>query len=315
MRCIAYERPKLAALLFDEVLPLPSYDRLMSIDASNGGNFVEEFHNGFYDGASAPEITQILPNNYDQNHLISNISLCFLLRLNAESTDELENFIRDVRANKATSSMQAELFLMMYEQLKKYSDSKSFWQEWVKSGLRVDTDNKYEIFGVNDLAVDGSNIEQPFLQLVGVPVVDDDSITWEQVLEIRKDNDALHKLRRFRNFCIDNYDGKSREYIEDDIATRVYDYKSAAKEQGLKIMDSIFSVNNSVKLLTATGAVTAAALFAPATALVATAGLAPIIAGVAFNVATKKKLFEIEQNKDPIRYIIDINDKSKSNKE
>jgi hypothetical protein len=63
-------------------------------------------------------------------------------------------------------------------------------------------------------------------------LIDTRSATLEQLLEIRQDAETMEKLRRFRLFAYQNYQGKSKDYIEDDIQTRIADYERAAKKWG-----------------------------------------------------------------------------------
>lgn len=63
-------------------------------------------------------------------------------------------------------------------------------------------------------------------------LIDTRPITLEQLLEMRKDAEAMEKLRRFRLFAYENYQGKSKDYIEDDIQSRLVDYERAVKKWG-----------------------------------------------------------------------------------
>jgi hypothetical protein len=67
----------------------------------------------------------------------------------------------------------------------------------------------------------------PSLQLIDISAT-----SWDQIIDFRRDNDATEKLRRFRVFAYQNYTDKSRDYIEDDILTRLADYERAVKKWG-----------------------------------------------------------------------------------
>jgi len=57
----------------------------------------------------------------------------------------------------------------------------------------------------------------------GISLIDAEHADWEQIISLREDSDSKEALRRFRLFTFDNYRGKSKSYIEDDIAKRIAD--------------------------------------------------------------------------------------------
>lgn len=85
-----------------------------------------------------------------------------------------------------------------------------------------------EFIGENaDRAADDLAITIPSLRLIDISTT-----SWDQITDFRRDKDAMEKLRRFRVFAYQNYTGKSRDYIEDDILTRLADYEQAVKKWG-----------------------------------------------------------------------------------
>jgi hypothetical protein len=50
------------------------------------------------------------------------------------------------------------------------------------------------------------------------------------VIEFRRDIDSVNKLRRLRLFACDNYAGKSKEYVEDDILNRIAEHDEAVRK-------------------------------------------------------------------------------------
>jgi hypothetical protein len=66
--------------------------------------------------------------------------------------------------------------------------------------------------------------------LTSIKVVDADHADWGQIMEFRKDLDAVKKLRRLRLFACDNYSGKPKEYVEDDILNRIAEHDEAVKK-------------------------------------------------------------------------------------
>ncbi|MGI8569331.1 MAG: hypothetical protein ACR2KT_09830 [Methylocella sp.] len=72
------------------------------------------------------------------------------------------------------------------------------------------------------------------ISLASLRLVDASCCSWEQILEFRRDGEARDKLRRLRLFAYDNYAGKSKDYVEDDILKRIADYDEAAKQWGFE---------------------------------------------------------------------------------
>ena len=70
--------------------------------------------------------------------------------------------------------------------------------------------------------------------LSGLEIVDERKITWQQVIEFRKDKRSLQKYRRFLHWLDKDMIGKSFAFIEDDIAIKLEDYKSSLKKHGVK---------------------------------------------------------------------------------
>jgi len=66
--------------------------------------------------------------------------------------------------------------------------------------------------------------------LSALNLIDPRKVTWEQILEFRRDKDAQTKLRRLRMFAFENYRGKSKSFIEDDISVRIADYNDAVQK-------------------------------------------------------------------------------------
>lgn len=68
-----------------------------------------------------------------------------------------------------------------------------------------------------------------------VKLVDASRISWEHVAEVRRDRESRVALRRLRLFALQNYAGRSRALVEDDLMQRVDDYEQAAKRLGLDL--------------------------------------------------------------------------------
>lgn len=60
------------------------------------------------------------------------------------------------------------------------------------------------------------------------------ALTWEQVLEFRKDMEARKKYRRFLHWLDKEMIGKSQSFIEDEIAIKLNDYEESLKKHGIR---------------------------------------------------------------------------------
>lgn len=72
------------------------------------------------------------------------------------------------------------------------------------------------------------------LVLGDVPLVDAARLSWEQVLELRKDPEARAPLRNLRLFFFTNYEGKPPSFVADDLARRLDEYSSTRKRLGFE---------------------------------------------------------------------------------
>lgn len=90
----------------------------------------------------------------------------------------------------------------------------------------------------------GSSFSQAYSSLAAtnVPLVDTSTTTWDQIMEFRRDPDSQMQLRRLRLFFTENYLGRSRAFIEDDLLRRIDDYERARKKHGFEAVLSSLSV-------------------------------------------------------------------------
>jgi hypothetical protein len=79
------------------------------------------------------------------------------------------------------------------------------------------------------------------ISLLNIELVDTSKVSWDQLLEFRNDSISKCKLKNFLHFFKTNYAGKSRQYIEDDIGKRVYDYNNACNDWGFETVASTIS--------------------------------------------------------------------------
>ena len=127
---------------------------------------------------------------------------------------------------------------------------------------------------------DGNAEHQRYFAAVSnLNLIDIHALSWDQIIEFRKDPDSRAALRRLRLFFSENYEGKDRSYIVDDLLARVEKQEEVAKLWGLSTVTRSLGVAISDKsvLTTTLGGLAVAASGAPlaaaaAAGLVITAG-------------------------------------------
>lgn len=68
----------------------------------------------------------------------------------------------------------------------------------------------------------------------GVPLIEESSLTWEQVSELRADTQSRRKLTRFLHWAETQYANQPLSLIREGIEQKLADYEEAAKKHGIK---------------------------------------------------------------------------------
>jgi len=93
--------------------------------------------------------------------------------------------------------------------------------------------------------------------LNNIAIVDNDAISWNQVLEFRKDPEAARKYRALRIWLHEGIEAKSISQATDIIGKKIDDYEWAIKKHGLKtitgILTSFFDLKTVSALATGAG--------------------------------------------------------------
>jgi hypothetical protein len=118
-----------------------------------------------------------------------------------------------------------------------------------------------------------------------VPVVDENTLSWEQVVELRSDKESRKRFRRFVHWFDKELVGRPVSFISDEINERLEAYRSAVKKHGVSttlgtlssILDSKLFIGGSV------AGISIAAFTNSLETLMAMSGLA--VAGAAVHVA------------------------------
>ena len=72
------------------------------------------------------------------------------------------------------------------------------------------------------------------LSIAQMQVPDGSALSWDHIIEFRKDMSARNRLRRLRVFAAKEYEGKPASFIEDDLCLRMEEYEQVLKEWNIK---------------------------------------------------------------------------------
>ena len=155
------------------------------------------------------------------------------------------------------------------------------------------------------------------LSLAGIPTIDTRKVSWENIIEFRNDKEAKKKLRNLRLFLCENYEGKSRAFIEDDLSKRLEDYDETCRDFGFETRTSILSaVLDSKNIQTTFAASAGAAIFGKPVVVAGTilAGVSIEIGKIAIEISKRTHAFHRIKRNHPLAYLIEIQGKCSANK-
>jgi hypothetical protein len=141
------------------------------------------------------------------------------------------------------------------------------------------------------------------LKLLNLDLIDTSKADWEQIIEIRKDKNSINKLRKLKTFFHENYTGKEKNFIQDDLLNRIEDYKNVTKDWGFETLVS--SITLMKTSLTTVGSSLVMALTGQPLEVAAATGIFVGIGNISLQFAKEKhKLMKLGRD-HPLAYIID----------
>jgi hypothetical protein len=78
------------------------------------------------------------------------------------------------------------------------------------------------------------NVTSVLISLENLQIIDEDKLTWEQVLEFRKDDESKKKYKQFLHWLDTNMISKSQSFIQDEITIKLENYENALKKHGIQ---------------------------------------------------------------------------------
>ena len=105
--------------------------------------------------------------------------------------------------------------------------------------------------------------------LTDLDIIDTTRLAWEQIVELKKDDDSKRKLRNLRLFLYTNYANQPISFIRDDLQRIIDEYHNACKKHGFRLVTGCVSSVIESKSLLATMALGTFALLSgiPITAI------------------------------------------------
>ncbi len=126
-----------------------------------------------------------------------------------------------------------------------------------------------------------------------IDIISGSNLSWEQVIEARKDSASIVSLRRFVHWLDSSMIGQPVSYIEDEVSIRLEDYQYALKKHGINTAKGVISNVLEWKNLASVASVaTGATMLSNEALLGATAGAGILIGKVAVHVIDRKLSLE-----------------------
>lgn len=159
----------------------------------------------------------------------------------------------------------------------------------------------------SDSKLQGDKNENLLVTLSQLPLIDTDKVSWEQIIEFRRDCDSVARLRQLRAFLQTNYKGKEKAFILDDLQSRLDQYANTVRDWGFETKTSTISTLLSSTTLLGTAGGTLVSLFAGAptlAAVTASAGTLVELGKISLHIANRKYGLVKLRRDHPLAYII-----------
>lgn len=147
------------------------------------------------------------------------------------------------------------------------------------------------------------------LSLTGLKAIDVEHVSWDQIIEFREDDESKRKLRNLKLYLHENYDGKSRDFIEDSISKKVEDYEKVLESWGMKTFQATLNTILSSKSVISLAAFGITSGLGAGIPIAAAVGSSFTVGSMALEVCKRKNEKQEFISNDPISYIIDVKDK------
>lgn len=170
---------------------------------------------------------------------------------------------------------------------------------------------------IASLLDDDESLNPAIITLSNLKLIDATKAPWEQIIEFRKDSAAKKKLRKFRLFAYENYTGKSKNFIEDDLLSKIEEYEKIAEKFGFDVFQATLGnvINSKLFSGIVTGSMLSTIFTSPPISLItATAGLVIELGHITLEFKRQKLEFQNLIKDNPASFITYFKEKMKINK-
>lgn len=167
------------------------------------------------------------------------------------------------------------------------------------------------IFGQPEHKKSKSNItvdSEPAIILSNLDLIDANKLTWDQIIEIRKDTHSMNALKDLRMFLYREFKHEdSIDYIEDTLLQLMRRYKETADKWGFDTMIQSLKIGLNKAMVLGIGSSLAAVLFDATLPIAAAAGFAASVGELGIKFSERHREKKDMQKKNPVHYLIELN--------
>lgn len=149
--------------------------------------------------------------------------------------------------------------------------------------------------------------------LNNIPVVIEDCLAWEQVIEFRKDEEVRRKYRDLHLWLAQGLKGESVQQVTDEIGQKLDDYRWAIKKHGMKTaIEAVSTLVSLSAVLPAAGGLTAAAMLLGPLSGALIGGVVAVAGATAWIAKRQVDLQDLKRGKDrEVAYLYEIQESTR----
>ena len=212
---ISFSDTKIAALYFDRVIPV----EFKNMKGTGKGVICN-----VPDPVDAEVLSQLIFGDDTPKHKV----LSYLDDYWSPMINQVRPLIKQPLPSNHPDAYKELKSLYLSNYINNKNSVRSAFQKFAKS-LYI---NSYSVLLPESMENDSFTEAYSCLTTSNIPLIDTENSSWEQIMELRKDSESKKKLRRLRLFFLNNYVGKTKDFIEDDLCQRLDDYENTRKKHG-----------------------------------------------------------------------------------
>jgi hypothetical protein len=147
------------------------------------------------------------------------------------------------------------------------------------------------------------------IALSNLKLVEERKLSWNHILEVRRDARSIAKLRRVRLLFHEDYSGKPASYIQDDILRRLDEYDETVRKWGLNTALQSMEMVCSSKSLPAAAVAAMVAGLGGGIPLAAALGSILEVGKIGLNIVAKRRELLEFKSHNPVSYLVELRDK------